>query len=100
MENHLGNHHYRCWFLSVYAIFLTHPPETGQVVLSGEVIINIGDVKEAQEIAKKILDAYWSKVDELRVYAIEMFRSRKHIDNGFSKYDLNYTYEFQRFILK
>jgi len=42
-------------------VFLTYYPKIIDTDADGKVIINVGDVREAREIASRILDKYWSK---------------------------------------
>ena len=80
-------------------VFLTYYPKIIDTDANGKVIINVGDVREAREVASRILDKYWSKADKLKVYSIDVFWSRKDLTIQHNRYDLNYTYSFQHFVL-
>jgi len=67
--------------------------------VEGRVIVDVGDVRDAERIATTLLDKYWSKSDRLWVYSFDIFWSRKDIQIQYDRYSLNYTYEFKRFVL-
>ncbi len=66
---------------------------------SGPVIVSIGSVKKAEEIAGWMLDKYWSRAGKLRVYTTDIYWSRKDIQIDFDKYDLNYSYDIKYFVM-